>query len=292
MKKKISLTKHEEEIAYGAIHPDDIAIGFADVGGNEQAIERLRQATNILLTTETSPLGASRLFRAPSGILLYGPPGCGKTMIAKALAKESGIRFITVNLATIMDKWVGESEKYVEALFTLAQKISPVIVFVDEIDALTRKRGHGEREWSTGLKSQLLTFWDGLHSSPAGKIIVMGATNRPQDIDEAFLRRMPLQIKVDLPNMRQRGHILEILVSDIITAISTSQMTHDDEIDLNVLAANTDGFSGSDLHELARRVIFTASASSSFHLTTEVFLEEIKRLYLEKIECRNYNIPL
>lgn len=184
LKKPVSLTKHEEELAYGALHPADIATGFADVGGNEEAILRLKQVTALLLSTQGATLHASRLFQAPSGVLLYGPPGCGKTMIAKALAKESNVRFISVNLATIMDKWVGETEKYIEALFTLARKISPVIIFVDEIDALTKKRGSFDREWSAGMKSQLLTFWDGLHSDSWSQIIV--PTVHPRLISKLF----------------------------------------------------------------------------------------------------------
>lgn len=171
MKKRISLSKHEEDLAYGAVHPDDIETGFADIGGCEEAIRRLRQTTALMLSTD-NPFQVSRLFRAPSGILLYGPPGCGKTMIAKALAKDSGVRFITLNLATLMDKWVGETEKYVEALFSLARKISPVIIFIDEVDALTRKRGSSDRDWSAGLKSQMLACWDGILTDPHSKIIV------------------------------------------------------------------------------------------------------------------------
>lgn len=270
------MTKHEEELAYGALHPRDITTGFSDIGGNEEAIIRLRQITKLLLSPEL--YSQSKLFRAPSGVLLYGPPGCGKTMIARALARESGVRFIAVNLATIMDKWVGETEKYIEALFSLARKISPVIIFVDEIDALTRRRGSFDREWSSGMKSQLLTFWDGLSAEAVSKIIVLGATNRPQDIDEAFLRRMPLQIQIDLPGIRERQDILRLLVEDVDGV---------EPIDIDAIAQLAEGFSGSDLHELARRTILHTSLANG-ELNTSAFISELRSIQMEKTQCRHY----
>ncbi|PJF18968.1 ATPase family aaa domain-containing protein 1 [Paramicrosporidium saccamoebae] len=267
--------RHEEELSYGALHPDEISTGFEDIGGNEEAILRLRQLTDLLLAP---PTNASRLLHAPSGLLLYGPPGCGKTMIARALAKSSGVRFLSLNLATIMDKWVGETEKYIEALFSLARKIAPVIIFVDEIDALTRKRGAGEREWSSGMKAQLLTFWDGLQSDRTEGVIILGATNRPQDIDEAFLRRMPVQIKIDLPGLEQRAAILRILLEDLDTP---------DVIDVDLIAEMATGCSGSDIHEMARRTVLNTTLSKTIP-DTESFLTELDLLQSEKINCRRY----
>lgn len=277
LKKSISLSKHEEDLSYGALHPDDITIGFQDIGGNEEAIERLRQLTDLLLSPPANL--RSRLFQAPAGVLLYGPPGCGKTMIARALAKDSGVRFIAVNLAVVMDKWVGETEKYIDALFSLARKIAPVIVFVDEIDALTRKRGAFDREWSAGMKSQLLTYWDGLYSDDDCKVMVLGATNRPQDIDEAFLRRMPVQVKIDLPGSSQRTSILSILLSDLECS---------GNIDIDLIAEKSIGCSGSDLHEVCRRAVLSCSLRRLF-LTTESLLDELFQLQTEKIKCRHYD---
>lgn len=107
------------------------------------------------------------------GILLYGPPGCGKTLLAKAIAKEANLRFLVLPLSLILDKWVGETEKYLEALFTLARKIKPCVVFIDEIDALTRKRNPLDRDWNLTMKSHFLSLWDGIVSSELNSQILV-----------------------------------------------------------------------------------------------------------------------
>ena len=107
------------------------------------------------------------------GILLYGPPGCGKTLLAKAIAKEANLRFLVLPISIILDKWVGETEKYLEALITLARKIKPCIIFIDEIDALTRRRNPMDRDWNLTMKSQFLSLWDGIVSSELNSQILV-----------------------------------------------------------------------------------------------------------------------
>jgi SpoVK/Ycf46/Vps4 family AAA+-type ATPase len=204
-------------------------------------------------TTSSRIYEQSKLFQAPKGVLLYGPPGCGKTLLAKALASESGARFINVPFSLIMSKWVGETEKYLEAVFSLAKKIKPAIIFIDEIDSLTKRRNEFDAAWNSTMKSQFLTLWDGLLSENDSEIVVLGATNRRQDIDEAFLRRMPLQIKINLPNPKQRENILRILLSDVPLSRSFSFAS---------IVSQTEGMSGSDLKEICRRVIMNASTLS------------------------------
>ena len=130
------------------------------------------------------------LLKPCRGILLFGPPGTGKTMLAKAIAKEAGASFINVSMSTITSKWFGEDEKNVRALFTLAAKVSPTIIFVDEVDSMLGQRTRvGEHEAMRKIKNEFMTHWDGLVTKPGERILVLAATNRPFDLDEAIIRR-------------------------------------------------------------------------------------------------------
>lgn len=185
----------------------------------------------------------SRLWQPPKGVLLHGPPGCGKTLIAKATAKEAGMRFINLDVAMLTDKWYGESQKLASAVFTLAVKLQPCIVFIDEIDSFLRSRNSTDHEATAMMKTQFMMLWDGLSTENGSTVIVMGATNRPQDLDKAILRRMPSQFHVGLPNEEQRRKIIELI-------LSTEPIG--DEVDFHRLSKLTNNFSGSDLRELCR----------------------------------------
>ncbi|MCI25895.1 katanin p60 ATPase-containing subunit A-like protein, partial [Trifolium medium] len=124
------------------------------------------------------------------GVLLFGPPGTGKTMFAKAIANEAGASFINVSSSTITTKSFGESEQKVRALFSLAAKVSPTIIFIDEVDSILEKRStESEHDVMRRIKNEFMSHWDGLLSKPDDKIIVLAATNRPFDLDEAIIRR-------------------------------------------------------------------------------------------------------
>lgn len=190
----------------------------------------------------------SSLLSAPSGVLLYGPPGCGKTMMAKALAHESGATFINLHISTLTEKWYGDSNKLVSAVFSLARKLEPSIVFIDEIDAVLGNRRSGEHEASGMVKAEFMTHWDGLTSSNTfgepQRILILGATNRIQDIDDAILRRMPKKFAVSLPSAPQRLRILGLILKD--TRIDK------DHFDLEYLVRVMAGMSGSDIKEACR----------------------------------------
>lgn len=177
------------------------------------------------------------------GVLLHGPPGCGKTLIAKATAKEAGTRFINLDLSILTDKWYGESQKLAAAVFTLAVKLQPCIIFIDEIDSFLRARNSTDHEATAMMKAQFMSLWDGLITDPNCTVIIMGATNRPQDLDRAILRRMPATFHIPMPNVLQRQKILELTLENEPVA---------DDVDILRLARLTDGFSGSDLRELCR----------------------------------------
>ncbi|KAF8123256.1 P-loop containing nucleoside triphosphate hydrolase protein [Boletus edulis] len=241
-KKGLKLDEYELSISKEVVCPDDIQVRFADIGGLETIIASLRESVIYPLMYPHIFTTSSSLLSAPKGVLLYGPPGCGKTMLARALAKESGATFINIPASVLTNKWFGESNKLVAGLFSLARKMQPTIIFVDEIDTFLRERRTDDHEVMSMIKAEFMTSWDGLMSGE-DRIMVLGATNRPMDIDPAILRRMPKRFPVALPNAEQRFKILSLMLKD--TKLDPS-------LTLEVLAAKTTGFSGSDLRELCR----------------------------------------
>ncbi|KAJ3289515.1 hypothetical protein HDU79_004003 [Rhizoclosmatium sp. JEL0117] len=241
----LDLNEYERVIASEVIHPDDINISFKDIGGLDPIISSLKETVIYplvypqLFTSEAS----GGLLGAPKGVLLYGPPGTGKTMLAKALATESRATFINLPLSTLTDKYFGESQKLVKALFSFARKVEPAIVFIDEIDSFLRERRSGDHEATSMMKAEFMSQWDGLATAKGSRVLILGATNRPNDIDKAILRRMPKRFEVSLPNDEQRERILRLLLKTVSLSASFS---------FPVLVRKTSGLSGSDLKELCR----------------------------------------
>ncbi|KAM0750323.1 AAA-domain-containing protein [Meredithblackwellia eburnea MCA 4105] len=239
----LDLTEHEEIVAGEVVHPDEINVTFKDIGGLDPIISQLREAIIFPLCYPQLFDSAAGLFGAPKGVLLYGPPGCGKTMLAKALAKESGATFINMHVSTLTDKWFGESNKLVAALFSLARKLQPSIIFIDEIDSFLRERSRSDHEVTGMMKAEFMSMWDGLTTGNDTRILVLGATNRPNDIDAAILRRMPKRFSIKLPDSTQRKNILTLMLKDIKV---------DPKFSMDALVRRTDGLSGSDLKEACR----------------------------------------
>jgi len=182
----------------------------------------------------------------PPGILLYGPPGCGKTMLVKALAASTHIPCLVVTPSVLLRKYVGETNLQVRALFSLAQKLSPCVLCIDELDGLFRERSSTEHDVSRDLKTEFLQWWDGIASN--GHILIVGATNRPFEVDSAVLRRMPQSYFVGLPNYQAR----KVLLSNMLESIPTSS-----DVQLHPLAAETEGYTPSDLTQVVRMAITT-----------------------------------
>ncbi|GAA5999137.1 protein-degrading AAA family ATPase MSP1 [Rhodotorula paludigena] len=239
----LDLTEHEEIVAGEVVAAEDIGVSFKDVGGLDPIISQLREAVIFPLCYPQLFDSAAGLFGAPKGVLLYGPPGCGKTMLAKALAKESGATFINMHVSTLTDKWFGESNKLVAALFSLARKLQPSIIFIDEIDSFLRERSRADHEVTGMMKAEFMSLWDGLTTTNDTRILVLGATNRPNDIDSAILRRMPKRFAIRLPDAQQRRSVLQLMLRDIKL---------EDGFDLEGLVRKTDGLSGSDIKEACR----------------------------------------
>jgi SpoVK/Ycf46/Vps4 family AAA+-type ATPase len=248
------LSQYEQTIAMEVVSPNEIPVTFDDIGGLDGIIEELTESVIYPLTMPHLYSGHSSLLSAPSGVLLYGPPGCGKTMLAKALARESGACFINLHISTLTEKWYGDSNKLVAAVFSLARKLQPTIVFIDEIDAVLGQRRSGEHEASGMVKAEFMTHWDGLASSTkqAGnqRICILGATNRIQDIDEAILRRMPKKFPVSLPNSSQRRQIFGITLAE--TKLDNTIIDGKPAFDMSALVRASAGMSGSDIKEACR----------------------------------------
>jgi SpoVK/Ycf46/Vps4 family AAA+-type ATPase len=205
--------------------------------------------------------------RLAQGVLLYGPPGTGKTMLAKALAKESNACFINVRAAALQSKWFGDAQKLVTAVFTLAWKIQPCIIFIDEIDSFLGTRKSNEHEAVTSMKTEFMSLWDGFITDNDARVMVLAATNRPWDIDEAILRRLPRAFEVPLPDARQRQRILSVLLrgEDVDETLWADEEEEEGEEGdatehgvgggsvLAEIAAATEGYSGSDLQDLCKQ---------------------------------------
>lgn len=236
--KGLDLDEYELRVAGDLVNPRSLDMGFAEIGGLDEIKGALEEL--IILPLRRPDLFAGRLLSASKGILLYGPPGTGKTSLAKALAKHANVPLINLRPSSIMDKWLGESQKMVRATFSLAEKLEPCIIFIDEIDAFFRTRSGGDHEAMLQVKSEFMTLLDGLTTS-SNRVVVVGATNRPSDVDKAVLRRLPRHFLVDLPGPAQREAILRLLLRDEAASL-----------DYAALAQLTEGLSGSDLRELCR----------------------------------------
>ncbi|XP_073532719.1 fidgetin-like protein 1 [Phyllobates terribilis] len=180
----------------------------------------------------------------PKGILLFGPPGTGKTLIGKCIACQSGATFFSISASSLTSKWVGEGEKMVRALFTVARCHQPAVIFIDEIDSLLSQRGEGEHESSRRIKTEFLVQLDGATTSSEDRILVVGATNRPQEIDEAARRRLVKRLYIPLPEASARKQIVVSLMFRENCRLS------ENEVEAIVLQA--EGFSGADMTQLCR----------------------------------------
>ncbi|MCL4330669.1 MAG: AAA family ATPase, partial [Candidatus Thermoplasmatota archaeon] len=217
-------------------------VTWADIGGLDSVKSELRETVELPLS---KPEVFKRLgIRAAKGFLLYGPPGVGKTLLAKAVANESNANFISVKGPEVLSKWVGESEKAVREIFKKAKQVAPTIVFLDEIDSIAPRRGsYGDSGVTERIVNQLLTSLDGIEVLQG--VVVLAATNRPDIIDPGLLRagRFDKIIYIPPPDAESRLKILQV---------HTKEMPLAKDVNLKEIAQKTDGYVGADLENLCR----------------------------------------
>ncbi|XP_020696230.1 uncharacterized protein LOC110109484 isoform X2 [Dendrobium catenatum] len=241
LKDVVTENEFEKRLLTDVIAPSDIGVTFDDIGALDNVKATLKEL--VMLPLQRPELFCrGQLTKPCKGILLFGPPGTGKTMLAKAVATEAGANFINISMSSIASKWFGEGEKYVKAVFSLASKIAPSVVFVDEVDSmLGRRENPGEHEAMRKMKNEFMVNWDGLRTKDKERVLVLAATNRPFDLDEAVIRRLPRRLMVNLPDATNREKILRVILAKESLAL---------DVDLEALANMTDGYSGSDLKNL------------------------------------------
>lgn len=254
-------------------------VTYEDIGGMKDEIQKVREMIEL-------PLRHPEIFEklgveAPKGVLLYGTPGTGKTLIAKAVANESNAHFISISGPEIMSKFYGESEARVREIFTEAREKSPSIVFIDEIDSIAPKREEVTGEVERRVVSQLLALMDGLEAR--GKVIVIAATNRPNAIDPALRRpgRFDREVEIKVPNKKGRSEILQI---------HTRHMPLTQDVDLERLSSVTHGFVGADLEGLCKE----AAMKVLRRVLPELKLEEEKLTpeFLNKLQVTRDDFQL
>jgi len=253
-----------------AANGDVPKVSYDDIGGLGDAVKKIREMVEL-------PLRHPELFKrlgveAPKGVLLHGPPGTGKTMLAKAVAGETSSNFITIGGPEIVSKFYGESEGKLREIFKEAEENAPSIIFIDEIDSIAPKRDEVSGEEERRIVAQLLSLMDGLNAR--GKVVVIGATNRPNAIDEALRRpgRFDREIEIGIPDRNGRYEILQI---------HTRGMPLADDVDLCWLADKTHGYAGADISALTKE----AAMAALRRVLPEVDLEaeEIPREVLNNI---------
>ena len=220
-------------------------VKFSDIIGMEEMKKILYE---VIVVPSIRPDLFTGILKPQRGILLFGPPGTGKTMIAKAIATECKSTFFSISASSLTSKWVGESEKTVKSLFKLAYKKAPSIIFIDEIDSILSKRNESENEATKRLKTEFLIQFDGLGSNNKAQLLVIAATNRPMDLDEALLRRLPKRVYCGPLDVNGRFTFIKKVINKVETNLSDQ--------DIMEVAKLTKGYSNSDLKELCKEAAF------------------------------------
>jgi len=204
----------------------------------------------------------------PKGLLLFGPPGTGKTLIGKCIASQSGSTFFSISASSLTSKWVGEGEKMVRALFAVAKVNQPSVVFIDEIDSLLSSRSDNEHESSRRIKTEFLVQLDGAGPEGGERVLVVGATNRPQELDEAARRRLVKRLYIPLPE-----HDARIQIINNLLAKERHGVTDDEVVEIG---KQTEGYSGADMANLCKEAALGPIRSLPFGQIQSVRPDEVR----------------
>ncbi|KAL2527512.1 P-loop containing nucleoside triphosphate hydrolase superfamily protein [Abeliophyllum distichum] len=268
----IETNPYEDVIACDVINPDNIDVKFDCIGGLEGIKQALYELV-ILPLRRPELFSHGKLLGPQKGVLLYGPPGTGKTMLAKAIAKESGAVFINVKISNLMSKWFGDAQKLGDqngealvkssgdAMYLPASKIllKWLLCSVWRINSSQQlysstkwivflgQRKTTDHEALTNMKTEFMALWDGFTTDQNARVMVLAATNRPSELDEAILRRLPQAFEIGIPDCRERAEILKVVLKDEKV---------EDGIDYDHVAGLCDGYTGSDLLELCKKAAY------------------------------------
>lgn len=245
---------------------------FDSISGNNLAKKTLQET---IILPALRPEIFTGLRAPPKGILLFGPPGCGKTLLARALAAETKCTFFNISASSLTSKWVGEGEKLVKTLFNLARQLAPTIIFMDEIDSILTERKSNENESSRRLKTEFMLQFDGMLSSADDKLLVLGATNRPQELDDAVLRRFPKRIYITLPDSKARTDLLTHLLKEQKLGFTVNST------EFNKIVTMTQGYSGSDLAQLAKEAALEPIRNIPADKITTIDVKKIPAISIE-----------
>lgn len=258
------------ELIKNEIMDSKTTICWDDIAGLEYAKKIIKE---VVVYPMLRPDIFTGLRRPPKGILLFGPPGTGKTLIGKCIASQSKSTFFSISASSLTSKWIGEGEKMVRALFAVARVYQPSVIFVDEIDSLLTQRSETEHESSRRLKTEFLVQLDGAATADEDCILIVGATNRPHELDEAARRRLVKRLYVPLPEFQARKQIINNLLITISHNLN--------EEDINNIAEQSKGYSGADMSNLCKEASMGPIRSIPFSQLENIKKEDVRQVTID-----------
>lgn len=258
------------ELIKNEIMDSKTTICWDDIAGLEYAKKIIKE---VVVYPMLRPDIFTGLRRPPKGILLFGPPGTGKTLIGKCIASQSKSTFFSISASSLTSKWIGEGEKMVRALFAVARVYQPSVIFVDEIDSLLTQRSETEHESSRRLKTEFLIQLDGAATADEDRILIVGATNRPHELDEAARRRLVKRLYVPLPEFQARKQIINNLLITISHNLN--------EEDINNIAEQSKGYSGADMSNLCKEASMGPIRSIPFSQLENIKKEDVRQVTID-----------